>query len=149
MLTASSRVVIKEPGARDFPRLLQVWPPATFIENRRKIEPKEIPSCLIPRLLVVFTQQLEILKTTLLFPFLFPLFFICLLFHSSHTFFLHQLRAWHKLIVLVTCFKSYFPLLWDLVIYDNEFKTKGNTISTKDKIEPQHTHGGETRSFNN
>ena len=31
----------------------------------RKIEPKEIPSCLIPRLLVLFTQQLEILVTTL------------------------------------------------------------------------------------
>ena len=35
-------------------------------ENRRKIEPKETPSCLIPRLLVVFTRQLEILVTTLL-----------------------------------------------------------------------------------
>ena len=30
-----------------------------------KIEPKEIPSRLIPRLLVVFTWQLEILVTTL------------------------------------------------------------------------------------
>ena len=29
------------------------------------MEPKEIPSCLIPRLLVVFTQQLEILVTPL------------------------------------------------------------------------------------
>ena len=35
-------------------------------ENRRKIEPKEILSCLIPRLLVVFTRQLEILVTALL-----------------------------------------------------------------------------------
>ena len=34
-------------------------------ENRRKIEPKEIPSCLIPHLLVVFTWQLEILVTVL------------------------------------------------------------------------------------
>ena len=33
-------------------------------ENRRKKEPKEVPCCLIPRLLVVFTQQLEILVTT-------------------------------------------------------------------------------------
>ena len=31
----------------------------------KKIEPKEIPSYLIPHLLVVFTQQLEILVTTL------------------------------------------------------------------------------------
>ena len=37
-----------------------------LLENRRKIEPKEIPSRLIPRLLVVFTRQLEILVTTLL-----------------------------------------------------------------------------------
>ena len=35
-------------------------------ENRRKIEPKETPSCLISRLLVVFTWQLETLVTTLL-----------------------------------------------------------------------------------
>ena len=33
---------------------------------KRKIEPKEIPSRLIPRLLFVFTRQLEILVTTLL-----------------------------------------------------------------------------------
>ena len=52
-------------GAGDFPRLLREWPPATLLENRRKIEPKEIPSRLIPRLLVVFTRQLEILVTTL------------------------------------------------------------------------------------
>ena len=36
-------------------------------ENIRKIEPKEIPSCLISHLLVVFTQQREILVTTLAF----------------------------------------------------------------------------------
>ena len=34
-------------------------------ENRRKIEPKEIPSCLIPCLLAVFTWQIEILVTAL------------------------------------------------------------------------------------
>ena len=39
-------------------------------ENERKIEPKDIPSCFIPRLLslVVFTWQLEILVTTLWTP---------------------------------------------------------------------------------
>ena len=36
------------------------------MENRRKIEPKKIPSRLLPRLLVVFTRQLEILVTTLI-----------------------------------------------------------------------------------
>ena len=40
-------------------------PPVLSQENRRKIEPTATPSCLIPRLLVVFTQQLEILVTTL------------------------------------------------------------------------------------
>ena len=34
-------------------------------ENRREMEPKEISSCLIPDLFVVFTQQLEILVTAL------------------------------------------------------------------------------------
>ena len=41
-------------------------PQLLLLENRRKIEPKEIPSRLIPRLLVVFTRQLEILVTTLI-----------------------------------------------------------------------------------
>ena len=34
-------------------------------KNRRKIKPKEIPSCLISCLPAVFTLQLEILMTTL------------------------------------------------------------------------------------
>ena len=46
-------------------------PPATFIGKYitcgRKIESKEIFSCLIPRLPVVFTWQLEILLTALAF----------------------------------------------------------------------------------
>ena len=46
----------QELGAGYFPRLLLVWPNRLFLwGNRRKIEPKEIPSCLIPHLLVVFT----------------------------------------------------------------------------------------------
>ena len=32
----------------------------------------------------------------------------------------------------------YFPLFWGMVMYVNEFKTEGNKIETKDKIEPQH-----------
>ena len=55
----------QEPGAGDFPRLLREWPRLLLLENGRKIEPKEIPSRLIPRLPVVFTRQLEILVTTL------------------------------------------------------------------------------------
>ena len=53
-------------GSRGFsPATKRVAPGQFFWENRRKIEPKEIPSRLIPRLLVVFTRQLEILVTTL------------------------------------------------------------------------------------
>ena len=44
---------------------MSVAPRLLLLENRRKIEPKEIPSYLIPCLLIVFTQQLEILVTTL------------------------------------------------------------------------------------
>ena len=47
----------------------QVFPPASMNVASGyfywKIKPKEIPSCLIPHLLVVFTWQLEILVTTL------------------------------------------------------------------------------------
>ena len=53
---------LRAAEARDFPHLLWVWSPATI---NWKIEPKEIPGCLIPRPLVVFTQQLESLETTL------------------------------------------------------------------------------------
>ena len=45
------------------PATENVAPWLLSLENRGKIEPKEIPSCLTPRLLVVFTRQLEILVT--------------------------------------------------------------------------------------
>ena len=54
----SLTVLSLRAGGGVFPRLL-------LLENRRKIEPKEIPSHLIPRLLVAFTRQLEILVTSL------------------------------------------------------------------------------------
>ena len=53
-------------GGRGFPSYYECGPQLLSSENRRKIEPKEIPSCLIPGPLVIFTQQLEILVTTLL-----------------------------------------------------------------------------------
>ena len=59
------RVVIKSRGPGIFPGYYGCGPWLLLLENRRKIEPKEIPSCMIPRLLVVFTRQLEILVTTL------------------------------------------------------------------------------------
>ena len=55
------RVVIKSRGPGIFPGYQESGPRLLLLENRRKIEPKEIPS----RLLVVFTRQLEILVTTL------------------------------------------------------------------------------------
>ena len=30
--------------------------------------------------------------------------------------------------------------MWGIVMYDSEFETKENKISTKDKIEPQHKY---------
>ena len=59
------RAVVKGRGPGISPGYYEHGPQPLSKENRRKIEPKEIPSCLIPRLLVVFTQQLEILVTTL------------------------------------------------------------------------------------
>ena len=61
-----SRVVINSRGLGIFPGYEESGPQLLLLENRRKIEPKEIPSRLIPRLLVVFTGQLEILETTLI-----------------------------------------------------------------------------------
>ena len=63
--TSRSRAVIKRRGPGISPGYYECFPQLISKENIRKIEPKEIPSCLIPRLLVVFTQQLEILVTTL------------------------------------------------------------------------------------
>ena len=59
------RVVIKSRGLGIFPGYKESGPQLLLLENRRKIEPKEIPSRLIPHLLVVFARQLEILVTTL------------------------------------------------------------------------------------
>ena len=66
-LLSTFRVVIKSRGPGIFPGYQESGPRLLLLENRRKIEPKEIPSHLIPRLLVVFTRQLEILVTTLYF----------------------------------------------------------------------------------
>ena len=59
------RAVIKRRGLGISPSYYERLPRLLSKENERKIEPKEIPSCLIPRLVVVFTWQLEILVTTL------------------------------------------------------------------------------------
>ena len=48
-------------GGGDFPGATMNVAPGYFHRKIEKIKPKEIPHHLIPRLLVVFTQQLEIL----------------------------------------------------------------------------------------
>ena len=60
------RTFIKRRGPGISPGYYEHGPRLLSNENRRKIEPKEIPDCLIPHLLVVFTLQLEILVTTLI-----------------------------------------------------------------------------------
>ena len=45
-------------------------------------------------------------------------------------------------------FKFYFSLFWGMVIYDNEFRTKGNKIEIMDKIEPQHIFTIKAREIN-
>ena len=59
------RAVNKSQGPGISPSCYVCGPPLLLLENRRNIEPKEIPRCFVPRLLVVFTWQLEILVTTL------------------------------------------------------------------------------------
>ena len=59
------RAVIKSQGPGISPGYYECGPGLLLLENRRKLEPKETPRCLIPRLLVVSTRQLEILGKTL------------------------------------------------------------------------------------
>ena len=61
----SGRAVIKSRGPGISPGYYECGPRLFLMENKGKLEPKETPRSLIPRLLVVFTQQLEILTTTL------------------------------------------------------------------------------------
>ena len=56
-----SRVVLKSPGPGIFPGYNECDRWLLLLEKKRKLEPKDIPSCLF-----VFTQQLEILLTTLM-----------------------------------------------------------------------------------
>ena len=59
------RAVIKRRGPGISPGYYEHEPRLLSSENGRKIEAEEIPSCLIPHLLVVFTRQLDIFVTSL------------------------------------------------------------------------------------
>ena len=61
----SRYICIKRWGRRISTGYYECGPRLLSSENRRKIEPKEIPGWFIPRLFVVVTQQLEILVTFL------------------------------------------------------------------------------------
>ena len=55
------------------------------LENGTKVEPKTIPSCLIPYLRDVFTQQIEILVTSLCYYTSKTVFFFLFHYTSDHT----------------------------------------------------------------
>ena len=59
------RAVIKSWGPGISPVYYECGPWLLSLEKGRKVEAKETPSCLIPRPVVVFTRQLDILVTTL------------------------------------------------------------------------------------
>jgi len=62
----SYRAFEKRAPGQGFPLVtIKHNPWLLLLENRRKRELKEIPSCLIPHLLIVFAQELEILVTAL------------------------------------------------------------------------------------
>ena len=65
VLSSVLKLPIKRRGLRFFPGCYEHGPQLLSKENRRSNEPKETPSCLIPLLLVVLIQQLQILVTTL------------------------------------------------------------------------------------
>ena len=54
-VTNYHRVVIKSRGPS--PAYYECGPGLLLLENRRKLEPKETPRCLIPHLLVVFSDN--------------------------------------------------------------------------------------------
>ena len=54
-VTNYHRAVIKSRGPS--PAYYECGPGLLLLENRRKLEPKETPRCLIPRLLVVFSDN--------------------------------------------------------------------------------------------
>ena len=65
MCCSTYRAVIKSRGAGISPGYYECGCRLLLMENKRKLEPKETPRSLIPRLLLVFIRQLEILTTTL------------------------------------------------------------------------------------
>ena len=56
---------LRAGGPGIFPGYYDCVSPATFIGNKRKTEPKELPSCTIPLLLFAYTRRLEVLATAL------------------------------------------------------------------------------------
>ena len=66
-ILSCTRAVIKSRGLGISTSYSECGPRLLSKENKRKIEPKETPSCLIPHLLLAFTRQLEIFVTSLMY----------------------------------------------------------------------------------
>ena len=61
----ATRAVVLGRGPGNSQVTMKVTPDYFHKKKERKVGPQQIPSCLIPGLLVVFTQKLEILATAL------------------------------------------------------------------------------------
>ena len=61
----ATRAVVLGRGPGNSLVTMKVTPDYFHKKKGRKVGPQQIPSCLIPALLVVFTQKLEILATAL------------------------------------------------------------------------------------
>ena len=60
----SSRAVTKGRG-RGISPATKSMTPGYFLENKRKMRPKDFPGCSLPYLLTAYTRKFEILVTTL------------------------------------------------------------------------------------
>ena len=62
----------------------------------------------------------------------------------SHQLFFKKENTWmytlYDVVQYYPWFKFYFPLFWDVVMYNNGLETKENKIKTRDKTESQHKY---------
>ena len=118
ILFPNFRAVIKRRGLGISPGYYERLPQLLSKENKRKIELKEIPNCLIPRLFVVFTGQLEILVTTLQF--------ICSI--KTNIFMILSTYIWQRLVLIgATLFDNFFSLVTQSACTEMHFQAPKNS----------------------
>ena len=118
ILFPNFRAVIKRRGLGISPGYYERLPQLLSKENKRKIELKEIPNCLIPRLFVVFTGQLEILATTLQF--------ICSI--KTNIFMILSTYIWQRLVLIgATLFDNFFSLVTQSACTEMHFQAPKNS----------------------